>query len=56
VVIDYNGVLDHGLMGYNQTVVYGGPGVFNTYEVIAVDSAGNGSAPASLTTCAGAIC
>jgi chitodextrinase len=47
-----NGVLDHSLMGYNQTVVYGNAGVLNTYRVIAVDSAGNQSAPASLTTCA----
>jgi chitinase len=51
-----NGVLDHSLMGYNQTVVYGNAGVFNTYQVIAVDSAGNQSAPASLTTCAGTFC
>jgi len=48
-----NGVLDHSLLGYNQTVVYGNAGALNTYEVIAVDSAGNQSAPASLTTCAG---
>jgi chitodextrinase len=47
-----NGVLDHSLRDYNQTVVYGNPGVLNTYQVIAVDSAGNQSAPASLTTCA----
>ena len=51
-----NGVLDHSLMGYGQTVVYGNAGVENTYQVIAVDSAGNQSAPATLTTCAGAIC
>ena len=51
-----NGVLDHSLLGYNQTVVYGNAGVFNTYQVIAVDSAGNESAPATLTTCAGAVC
>ena len=51
-----NGVLDHSLMGYNQTIVYGNAGVFNTYQVIAVDSAGNQSAPASLTTCAGTFC
>jgi hypothetical protein len=47
-----NGVLDHSLMGYGQTVVYGNAGVENTYQVIAVDSAGNQSAPATLTTCA----
>jgi chitodextrinase len=51
-----NGLLDHSLMGYSQTVVYGNPGVFNTYQVVAVDSAGNQSAPATLTTCAGAVC
>jgi chitodextrinase len=48
-----NGVLDHSLIGAGSTIVYGNPGVFNTYQVIAVDSAGNQSAPASLTTCAG---
>jgi chitin-binding protein len=48
-----NGVLDHSLLGYGQTVVYGNAGVLNTYQVIAVDSAGNQSAPATLTTCAG---
>ena len=48
-----NGVLDHSLLGYNQTVVYGNAGALNTYQVIAVDSAGNQSAPATLTTCAG---
>jgi hypothetical protein len=51
-----NGVLDHSLMGFGRTIVYGNPGVFNTYQVIAVDSAGNQSAPATLTTCAGAVC
>jgi chitodextrinase len=51
-----NGVLDSSLMGGGSTVVYGNPGVFNTYQVIAVDSAGNQSAPASLTTCAGTFC
>ena len=48
-----NGVLDHSLMGADRTILYGNPGVFNTYQVIAVDSAGNQSAPATLTTCAG---
>jgi chitodextrinase len=51
-----NGVFDHSLMGADGTIVYGNPGVFNTYQVIAVDSTGNQSAPASLTTCAGAVC
>jgi len=48
-----NGVLDHSLQGADRTILYGNPGVFNTYQVIAVDSAGNQSAPATLTTCAG---
>lgn len=48
-----NGVLDHSLMGSGSTVVYGNAGVFNTYQVVAVDSAGNQSDPATLTTCAG---
>jgi chitodextrinase len=51
-----NGVFDHSIMGAGRTIVYGNPGVLNTYQVIAVDSAGNQSAPASLTTCAGAVC
>jgi len=51
-----NGVLDGGMLGGSSTVVYGNPGVFNTYQVIAVDSAGNQSAPATLTTCAGTFC
>lgn len=51
-----NGEFNHSLMGAGSTILYGNPGVFNTYEVIAVDSAGNQSAPASITTCAGAVC
>ena len=51
-----NGAFDHSVTGYGQTIVYGNAGVLNTYQVIAVDSAGNESAPASITTCAGAIC
>jgi hypothetical protein len=54
--INVNGVFDHSLLGFDRTEVYGNPGVSNTYQVIAVDSAGNQSAPATLTTCAGAIC
>jgi chitodextrinase len=45
-----NGVLDHSLIGADSTILYGAPGVSNTFEVIAVDSAGNQSAPATLTT------
>jgi len=44
------------LHGYHRTVVYGNPGVENIYQVIAVDSAGNQSAPAILTTCAASFC
>ena len=51
-----NGVLDHSLLGYTQTVVYGNAGVENTYHVIAVDAAGTESAPATLTTCAATSC
>jgi len=51
-----NGAFDHSLMGYGSTVVYGNPGVLNMYEVIAVDSAGNESVPATLTTCAATFC
>lgn len=51
-----NGVLDHSLLGFDRTVVYGNPGVENTYQVIAVDSAGNQSAPATLITCAASFC
>jgi chitodextrinase len=51
-----NGVFDHSLQGQGRTIVYGNPGVENTFQVIAVDSAGNQSAPATLTTCAAAFC
>ncbi|HXD11499.1 MAG TPA: fibronectin type III domain-containing protein [Anaerolineales bacterium] len=48
-----NGTLDHSLVGADRTILYGSPDAINTYQVIAVDSAGNQSMPASLTTCAG---
>ncbi|HEX2992252.1 MAG TPA: fibronectin type III domain-containing protein [Anaerolineales bacterium] len=51
-----NGVFDHSLLGYTQTVVYGNAESENTFLVIAVDSAGNESAPATLTTCAVVFC
>jgi chitodextrinase len=44
-----NGVLDHVLVGRGRTVVYGTAGMLNTFQVIAVDSAGNKSAPATFT-------
>jgi hypothetical protein len=43
-----NGVLDHSLVGGGLTILYGNPGVPNTYLVIAVDTAGNQSVPATL--------
>jgi chitodextrinase len=48
-----NGALDHSLLGADRTILYGVPNALNTYTVIAVDSAGNQSMPASITTCAG---
>jgi hypothetical protein len=45
-----NGVLDHSLAGRGMTILYGEPGVPNTFWVIAVDAAGNESAPATVTT------
>jgi hypothetical protein len=45
-----NGVFDHSLLGADSTILYGNPGGPNTFQVIAVDSAGNQSAPATLTT------
>jgi chitinase len=44
-----NGVLDHVLVGQGRSAVYGTFGVVNTIEVIAVDAAGNRSAPATDT-------
>jgi hypothetical protein len=44
-----NSILDHSLMGADSTILYGTPGASNTFDVIAVDSAGNQSAPASIT-------
>jgi chitodextrinase len=51
-----NGVFDHSLLGHNQTVVYGNGGVENTFQVIAVDAAGNQSVPATITICAATFC
>jgi hypothetical protein len=45
-----NGILDHSLFGGSMTILYGNPGVPNTYQVIAVDTTGNQSVPATLTT------
>ncbi len=43
------GVLDQTLVGPDVTVGCGNPGVSNPFEVIAVDTVGNASAPAILT-------
>jgi hypothetical protein len=44
-----NGVLDHVVVGRGSTVLYAPTGRSNTIEIVAVDEAGNASAPASLT-------
>jgi hypothetical protein len=45
-----NDVFDHSLAGgFTRTTVYGVPGQLNTFEVRAVDTAGNESVPAILT-------
>jgi hypothetical protein len=43
-----NGVLDHTLVGSDEAVVYGVVGQVNRFQVIASDTAGNASAPATL--------
>jgi chitodextrinase len=43
-----NGVLDHSTAGIGSAIVYGVPGS-NTFTVVAVDEAGNESAPATVT-------
>jgi hypothetical protein len=52
-VIEYkvyaNGVYDHSIVGQGRTILYGNPGAVNTYTVIAVDSSGNESPPATIT-------
>jgi len=45
-----NGVLDHSLVGGDFTILYGNPGYPNTFQVIAVDTAGNQSEPATHVT------
>jgi hypothetical protein len=44
-----NGVYDHSTVGRGSTILYGNPNAVNTYTVIAVDAAGNQSAPATIT-------
>jgi chitinase len=42
--------------GSGETIAFGVEGQLNTFEVVAVDSAGNRSAPASITICLAAFC
>jgi chitinase len=44
-----NDVLDHTLVGRGDTVLYGTAGMLNVFKVIAVDSAGNKSTPATFS-------
>jgi hypothetical protein len=45
-----NGHFDQGVGGgYTQAILYAELGVLNTIEVVAVDGAGNRSAPATVT-------
>jgi hypothetical protein len=43
-----NGVLDHTLVGSAVSTLYGNVGQPNRFEVIASDTAGNASVPATL--------
>jgi chitodextrinase len=43
-----NGVLDNRVVGVERDILYGTPFSFNTFTVIAVDEAGNESAPATI--------
>jgi chitodextrinase len=43
-----NGVLDNRVVGFERDILYGTALSFNTYTVIAVDEAGNESAPATI--------
>jgi chitodextrinase len=44
-----NGVLDHTVMGADRTILYATQAGNNVYTLIAIDAAGNRSAPASVT-------
>ena len=44
-----NAVLNHTVVGRDRTVLYSTPGMVNTFQVIAVDEAGNKSSPATWT-------
>ena len=43
-----NGVLDHALLGYTRTVLYVPVGMTSRIDIVAVDEAGNESAPATI--------
>jgi chitodextrinase len=45
-----NGRLDHSVVGRDRTITYGDVPGPNTFTIVAVDVAGNRSAPASITT------
>ena len=42
-----NGAIDHTVVGLTRTILYGVPGALNTFEVIAIDEAGNRSPAAT---------
>jgi chitinase len=44
-----NGILDHTLTGADRTILYGTIDGENTFDVVAIDSAGNRSGPATIT-------
>lgn len=44
------------VIGYGSTIAFTDVEDFNTFEVVAVDSAGNRSAPAAITICMAAVC
>lgn len=43
-----NGVLDHSLLGHTGTILYAPVGKTSRIDVVAVDEAGNESAPATI--------
>ena len=45
-----NGAFSHSIVGFNRMIEYGVPLSFNTWTIIAVDAAGNESAPVSITS------
>jgi chitodextrinase len=50
------GNFDSTVIGVGQTIAYAVVEGFNTFTVVAVDSAGNRSEPASITLCMAAVC